>query len=435
MKKSEVITELAAALSRFQSQVDGAKKSAENPFYKSRYADLSEIWNTIRVPLTSNGLSVVQGGGEDPGDGETVHLETVLMHESGQWISETMSAKVVQKLDKQTGVIYVDPQGAGSAITYLRRYGLSSILGIHQEDDDGSAASGGGAINTKKAITDILLELRESKINDWDNDEIMKARFLEHLDIDSVKMCQDTKKLAKFHQFLIKEKTATGDKSTADKAAILKAAKRCGDLMSSFPMMGNKSIEYRQAIKDAGANNNLTKLNEIEAELEAMKQKAEAAAAKDKQPKPEIVVEPEPEERQDTPEEAKKKEIIAMFEKMSKAGNFNTVHFSNSMKKRLGVTYEGDDWKAALLSMDIPIATMDKGLEYWEESYKTILANNKKAKPASKWNKETIAEIEAKVNALPDSIDKEQLMAGLSAASVDSDLDFLQEAYDALLLQ
>ena len=60
MNRSESITNLATALNAFQAAVEGAKKTSDNPYYKSKYADLASIWQTIREPLTANGLSVAQ---------------------------------------------------------------------------------------------------------------------------------------------------------------------------------------------------------------------------------------------------------------------------------------------------------------------------------------------------------------------------------------
>jgi hypothetical protein len=58
-------------------------------------------------------------------------LTTILAHESGEWISQEMSLPVSK----------VDAQGAGSAITYMRRYALAAVVGVVQADDDGNAAS------------------------------------------------------------------------------------------------------------------------------------------------------------------------------------------------------------------------------------------------------------------------------------------------------
>ena len=130
MNKSENINELAAALAKAQGEMRGAVKDSANPFFKSRYADLASVWDACRVPLTKNGLSVVQ---TNVGDGaEMVAVETILLHSSGQWISSFLSVKPVKN----------DPQGIGSCITYLRRYSLAAMVGIAPEDDDGNAASG-----------------------------------------------------------------------------------------------------------------------------------------------------------------------------------------------------------------------------------------------------------------------------------------------------
>jgi hypothetical protein len=130
MNKSESIAALAAALAKAQGQIKVALKDSANPFYKSRYADLTSVWAACREPLSTNGLSVVQIP-FDTGN-ESVGLETILLHESGEFITGQVSAPLMK----------LDPQGVGSALTYLRRYGLSAMVGIvADDDDDGNAAS------------------------------------------------------------------------------------------------------------------------------------------------------------------------------------------------------------------------------------------------------------------------------------------------------
>jgi len=129
MVHSEQLNELAAALTKAQADMDGAKKSSANPFFKSKYADLSAVWDACREPLTKNGLSVVQTAGME---GDSVTITTMLLHSSGQWIRDTLTMK-----PKDT-----TPQGVGSTITYGRRYALSAIVGVAPEDDDGEAAQG-----------------------------------------------------------------------------------------------------------------------------------------------------------------------------------------------------------------------------------------------------------------------------------------------------
>lgn len=126
MEKSESIKEIATALCKFQSEVEKIKKSETNPFFKSKYADLSSILDVIRQPLSNNGISFVQF---PKGQHE---LETMLMHISGEWMSETYSMTPTKN----------DPQGLGSVITYQRRYALGAILGLNiDEDDDANKAS------------------------------------------------------------------------------------------------------------------------------------------------------------------------------------------------------------------------------------------------------------------------------------------------------
>lgn len=139
MLKSDSIENLAKALSKFQSEVKNPANSANNPFFKSKYAPLNEILNDCRPLLSKHGLSVIQS---PSGDGVDISITTMLLHESGEWIeSDPLTLKAVK----------ADPQGAGSCITYSRRYSLAAILGISSEDDDdGNVASHGKSEPDKK---------------------------------------------------------------------------------------------------------------------------------------------------------------------------------------------------------------------------------------------------------------------------------------------
>jgi hypothetical protein len=134
MQKSETIGELAKALATAQGKIKGAAKDSENPFFKSKYADLAAVWDACRGPLSENGLAVIQTTLPTEEDG-TIPVETMLAHSSGEWISGTLKV-----LPKQS-----DPQSMGSAITYARRYALAAAVGVAPEDDDGNAASQGSA--------------------------------------------------------------------------------------------------------------------------------------------------------------------------------------------------------------------------------------------------------------------------------------------------
>lgn len=137
MQQSDQINELATALSKAQALIQPASKESENLGFKnaktgkaSKYADLAAVWEACRAPLSANGLSIIQL----PADADVgrVALTSMLMHSSGQYISSTFSMRLMQDT----------PHGAGSALTYLRRYALAALVGVvADEDDDGNAAS------------------------------------------------------------------------------------------------------------------------------------------------------------------------------------------------------------------------------------------------------------------------------------------------------
>ena len=129
MHKSQNLSELAKSMILFQVKVESIKKDAKNPFFKSSYASLSNILESIKEPLIESGLSLLQFPTGDYG------LTTILLHESGEYLKSEYSMKPVKD----------DPQGRGSAITYARRYAIASVLSLNiDEDDDGNTATYGG---------------------------------------------------------------------------------------------------------------------------------------------------------------------------------------------------------------------------------------------------------------------------------------------------
>lgn len=139
MKTSESIASLAAAMAKAQATIDGAKKDSANPHFKSKYADLASVWDACRAALTANGLSVVQAPG--PCVDNRLEMTTMLLHSSGEWISETLTIPLAK----------VDAQGYGSATTYARRYALAAMVGVAPEDDDGNAASASKGVDNTPA--------------------------------------------------------------------------------------------------------------------------------------------------------------------------------------------------------------------------------------------------------------------------------------------
>jgi hypothetical protein len=128
MKTSENITKIATALLQAQKAITFANKNARNPHFKNTYADLPAVIDAVKDALNNAGIAFIQT--PSPSEDGRLHLTTRLIHESGEWIEDT----AVSPLPKQ------DPQGFGSAMTYLRRYSLASICGLYQDDDDGEGA-------------------------------------------------------------------------------------------------------------------------------------------------------------------------------------------------------------------------------------------------------------------------------------------------------
>jgi hypothetical protein len=210
MRSSELINELATALCKAQANMGGAVRGSGNPFFKSKYADLSDVMQVVKEPFADNGLSYVQF----PVSTEnSVGVSTRLMHTSGQWLEQEFLLPMVKR----------DPQAGGSCITYARRYGLAAMAGIPQVDDDAEAAM----LRSEKAVKKAEKESYEDSIVDL---------------MPSVKA--------------IKDGLATGDMSTANEAwkeltdtekQLLWKAPSKGGVFTTQERATMKTTEFRQA--------------------------------------------------------------------------------------------------------------------------------------------------------------------------------------------
>jgi hypothetical protein len=123
MNKSESIAAIAAALAKAQAQLKNPVFDSKNPHFKNSYASLASVRDTVTPVLAAHGIAVLQLlGKSDVG----VSCETVLTHESGEWISSTIELPATKQ----------DAQGYGSACTYARRYALMAIVNVVGDDDD-----------------------------------------------------------------------------------------------------------------------------------------------------------------------------------------------------------------------------------------------------------------------------------------------------------
>ena len=167
MRSSETTHQIQSAVGRLQAALKPLAPTRLNAFFGSKYADLSDVWHHVREAMAGEGLSVIQGGN----DGK---LQTRLCHNSGEWIEDD-GYPLILSPDKKGNV---SMQAQMSAVTYARRYGLASCLGVSigGEDDDGAAASGnagleprGGAKGTNtakpkaKALTGPIKTMTELK--------------------------------------------------------------------------------------------------------------------------------------------------------------------------------------------------------------------------------------------------------------------------------
>jgi len=162
MTRSESITHLAAALARAQAEMPVAVFDAQNKFLNNRYASLGAVIEASRPILAKHRLSLVQfpisstaaeslfstpqpspalrapspapAGEGHRGGVDYIGVESMLMHESGEFVAE----RIVIPITEEKGKTKV--QCAGSTLTYLRRYSWASILGMYSdEDSDGSS--------------------------------------------------------------------------------------------------------------------------------------------------------------------------------------------------------------------------------------------------------------------------------------------------------
>jgi len=128
MKTSDSIAKIAPALTKAFTNIGAAKKDSANPYFKSAFASLGEVMEVCKQPLLDQEIIVLQPVGHDE-HGE--YVETVLLHSSGEFVSDRM---------KLTCAKEKDPQAQGSAVSYCRRYSLQSMLFIPAVDDDAEKA-------------------------------------------------------------------------------------------------------------------------------------------------------------------------------------------------------------------------------------------------------------------------------------------------------
>lgn len=148
MRTSDSLAALAPALAAAQAEIESIGKDSVNPHFKSRYASLDNIMAEVRPVLAKHGLSILQGvvHPEVQEQGRLVGftVETMLLHKSGEFVANVTPMPLAKN----------DAQGAGGALTYGRRYGVSALLALAtDDDDDGNGASKAPAYRDAKPVS------------------------------------------------------------------------------------------------------------------------------------------------------------------------------------------------------------------------------------------------------------------------------------------
>jgi len=236
MKKSESIANLMTALQLAQKQMKPVAKNASNPFFKSSYADLPNVWENIKEALGSQGLAVSQTTQVNEFG---TQLVTLLGHKSGEWICGEYPLNPVKN----------DPQGIGSATTYARRYALMAIVGAvaSDEDDDGNYASG----NTAREQPRPAMHPAQTKLLDKREEPRGQARTGWKPSEAQVKRLFAIAKSSGWHPDALKAKLM--EKIKADDPYAL-SSKEQYDLACGF-FEKNKFVPEPPPIKDDGLGN------------------------------------------------------------------------------------------------------------------------------------------------------------------------------------
>lgn len=156
LTQSAELNELFGALSKAQGEIQIASLNRQNPYFKSKYADMASIVGVSREPLAKNGLCIIQ---QIQANGDLGYLITKLGHSSGQWIESRMKIQPPKN----------DVQSLGSYLTYIKRYAYAAIVGIATgDDDDAELAMGRASFQSDHLSGENLLVIEKLLKNDPD---------------------------------------------------------------------------------------------------------------------------------------------------------------------------------------------------------------------------------------------------------------------------
>lgn len=189
MNTSESISNIAQALAKAQGEMEAPKNIANNPFFKSKYAPLSEILNVAKPALAKYEIALLQS--PQILDNGSVSVITTLMHSSGEFIE---SSAITSRPEK------ANVQGVGSTITYLKRYSIAAMLNLSSEDDDdGNGASPSNSPKEKVSQKPSISPELKKAIEEVDTIAKEKAKIDKKAVTEAIKNNHSTKGSANYN--------------------------------------------------------------------------------------------------------------------------------------------------------------------------------------------------------------------------------------------
>lgn len=143
-----------------KSEIGALTKKSSNPFYKSKYLELSDLLEAVEPLLEKNGLVLMQ-----PIMDQRVFSQLIDLDDNKQTVESFIELPNID-----------DPQKLGSAITYFRRYTLQSLLSLQTTDDDANSTVGNKASKKKPVLSHERFQSGLDKVN---SEEITKDQFIE----------------------------------------------------------------------------------------------------------------------------------------------------------------------------------------------------------------------------------------------------------------
>lgn len=168
MEMSEQTNELFSALAKAQAEMRPARKNATNPHLRNTYADLQDVVDACRPALTKHGLAIFQTTDETESGAVLV---TTLTHASGQWVRGRLRINPTDAKGLNSN------QAFGSALSYARRYAISSIAGVVTSDDDDAVTASHPTISAEQ------VQAIRQRLQETGSDE---ARFMKWAKVGSL---------------------------------------------------------------------------------------------------------------------------------------------------------------------------------------------------------------------------------------------------------